>query len=64
MTEPVDNLDLAWGAREIARLIGKTPRATFHLLENGQIPCKKIGGQWCASRNVLRAFFEGREDAA
>lgn len=54
-----NELDLAWGAREIARLIGKTPRATFHLLEQGQIPAKKIGAQWVASRKVLRSLFEG-----
>lgn len=58
-----DKLDLAWGAREIARLIGKTPRATFHLLENGQIPATKVGRQWVASRRVLRRLFEGEEAA-
>jgi hypothetical protein len=53
-----ETLDLAWGAREIARLIGKTPRATFHLLEQGQIPARKIGNQWVASRRKLRDHFE------
>lgn len=57
MTEQPESLDLAWGAREIARLIGKTPRATFHLLENGQIPAKKIGHQWVASKSALREHF-------
>ena len=56
---PTDTLDLAWGAREIARLIGKTPRATFHLLEQGQIPARKVGAQWVASRKKLRELFEG-----
>ncbi|WP_320410484.1 DNA-binding protein [Devosia sp. Root413D1] len=53
-----DILDLAWGAREIARLIGKTPRATFHMLEGGQIPARKIGGQWVVSRRKLQDHFE------
>lgn len=54
-------LELAWGAREIARLIGKTPRATFHMLEANQIPgARKIGAQWVVSRRVLREHFEGK----
>jgi hypothetical protein len=27
--------------------------ATFHLLEAGLLPAKKIGKQWCASRRKL-----------
>lgn len=54
------DLDLVWGAAAIAALIGKTTRATFHMLEAGQIPgAKKIGAQWVISRRVLRDFFEG-----
>jgi len=60
MNKP-ETLDLVWGAREIALLIGKTTRATFHLLENGQIPARKIGAQWVCSRKVLREHFEGVE---
>lgn len=61
MTEP---LDIVWGAREIARLIGMTPKAVFHMLERGQIPARKVGRRWCASRAALREFFERTEDAA
>lgn len=53
------DLDLLWGADEIARAIGKTRRQTFWLLENGQLPAKKIGRQWCISRKVLTEYFEG-----
>ncbi|MGB3338281.1 MAG: DNA-binding protein [Devosia sp.] len=56
---PSENLDLLWGATAIAAVIGKTPRATFHLLEKGQIPSVKIGAQWVASRKKLREHFEG-----
>lgn len=57
MTEP---MDLIWGAAAIAARIGKTRRATFHMLERGQIPgARKVGGQWCVSGKVLRDFFEG-----
>ena len=54
-----DTLDLVWGAAAIAALIGKTQRATFHMLEKKQLPAKKIGGQWAASREALRRHFEG-----
>jgi hypothetical protein len=53
-----ESLDLLWGATAIAAMIGKTRRATFHLLENGQIPARKIGNQWVASKQKLRQHFE------
>jgi hypothetical protein len=60
MTQPEpETLDLIWGAASIAAAIGKTKRATFHLLERGVIPARKIGNQWCASRRKLQAHFEG-----
>lgn len=53
-------LDIVWGAAAIAALIGKTPRATYHILEQGHIPgARKIGSQWVVSRKVLREYFEG-----
>lgn len=52
-------LDLVWGAKAIGAAIGKTPRATFHMLEKGQIPARKVGEQWVASRQKLREHFEG-----
>lgn len=50
-------IDLVWGAANIAELIQRTPRVTFHLLETGQLPAKKVGGRWVAERNKLLAFF-------
>ena len=61
MAEP---LDLIWGAAAIAALLGRTTKATLHMLERGQIPARKVGARWCANRKALREFFEGREDAA
>lgn len=55
-------LELIWGVREIAKLIRRNERQTFHLLETGQIPGKKVGGRWVAERGKLIAFF--MEDAA
>jgi hypothetical protein len=59
MTEPAksETLDLIWGAEAIARLIGKTPRATLHLLERERIPATKRGGQWVISRKKLERWF-------
>lgn len=50
-------LDLVWGAAEIAKFIGRTPRATFHMLDSGELPAKKVGGRWVAERNKLISFF-------
>jgi len=50
-------LDLVWEVAEIARLIGRNERQTFHLLASGKLPAKKVGGRWVASREKLLAFF-------
>ncbi|TBG03779.1 DNA-binding protein [Rhizobium leguminosarum] len=64
MAETTEALDLLWGAAEIAHVIGKTPRATFHLLEGGELPAKKVKGRWVADRSTLTAFFRGVGDNA
>jgi hypothetical protein len=62
--------DIVWGADEIAKIIGTTPRKTFHLLERGLLPARrlggsvnlkghKVGGRWCASRSALLAYLAG-----
>ena len=50
-------LDVRWGADAIGEAIGKSARQTFHLLQSGAIPARKVGKQWCADLNDLRAFF-------
>lgn len=50
-------IDLVWGATEIAKLIGRSPRATFHMLDEGELPAKKVGGRWVAERGKLLSFF-------
>jgi hypothetical protein len=53
-------LDLVWGAAEIGRLIRRTRRQVFHMLEKGQIPAaRKIGGCWVISRSALQRQFCG-----
>lgn len=59
-TTAADALDLLWGAVAIAEALGRTPRSTFHLLENGEIPsARKVGGRWVVSRKKLLELFEG-----
>lgn len=50
-------IELIWGGDNIAKIIGRTKRITFHLLETGQLPAKKVGGRWVAERNKLLNFF-------
>lgn len=55
-------LDLIWGAEEIGKVIGRTTRSTFDMLDKGELPAKKVNGRWVISRAKLMAFF--MEDAA
>jgi hypothetical protein len=50
--------NVVWGASGIAREIGLSRRATFHLLEAGRLPAKKVGGRWVAHRESLNDFFK------
>ncbi|WP_185982674.1 helix-turn-helix domain-containing protein [Aureimonas mangrovi] len=52
-------LDLVWGAAEIAKIIGRSPRATFGMLENGELPARKVSGRWVIERGKLVEFFTG-----
>jgi hypothetical protein len=51
--------DIVWGVDGIGKVIGRNARQTFHLIDTGKLPVKKIGGRWCASRSGLRKFFAG-----
>jgi hypothetical protein len=55
-TTPEDD-EVIWGAASIAREINRTPRQTYNLLENGELPAKRIGGRWVATRRNLRRLF-------
>lgn len=58
-TERSNSSPILWGAKAIATTIGKTERATFHLLERGELPCRKVGNQWVADRETLLDFRRG-----
>jgi hypothetical protein len=52
-----DAMDLIWGAEAIAKFIGRSTRSTFHMLDNEELPAKKVGGRWVAERGKLLSFF-------
>jgi hypothetical protein len=55
VTAPEPALDLLWGAGEIARFIGKPPRATEHMLRQGRLPsARKRGREWTVTREEIR----------
>ncbi len=56
-TEPLDPI---WGAKAIGEEIHRSPRATFHLLEKGAIPGRKVGNLWVSSRQELRRVLFGQ----
>ncbi len=58
MTKPEpEAMDLLWEATEIAQAIGRTVRQTYNMLEVGELPARKVGGRWVASRRALEAHF-------
>lgn len=54
-----ESLDLIWGATAIAQVIRRSRRQTFMMLENGELPARKIGGRWVIERGKLLAVFTG-----
>jgi hypothetical protein len=56
--------DVLWGAEAIAKAIGQTERATYHLLANDLLPAKRIGGRWVASRQKLIEALTGKPGTA
>jgi hypothetical protein len=51
------NLNLIWGAREIAAALNISERKAFHLLESNKLPAKKIGGSWVMPRKAIGQIF-------
>jgi hypothetical protein len=50
-----------WGARNIASVINRNPRQTFHLLEKGFLDADKVGSTWTSSiRRLLLSSSERR----
>lgn len=49
--------DVLDGVREIAEFIGKSERATFHLVHAGQLPVFRLGKKIHARKSELEAAF-------
>ncbi len=64
MSDQPEVLDLIWSAAAIGKALGLTERQAKYKLNNREIPGRKVGGRWVASRKALEAFFAGREEAA
>jgi hypothetical protein len=48
---------VVWGAAEIARVIGRSERQVFHMLEAGLLPARLVGRRWVTTREKLLAFL-------
>lgn len=59
-----NELGLIWGADNIARVTGRKPGITLHMLQNDQIPgARKVLGRWVIARSKLSEAF-GMTEAA
>jgi hypothetical protein len=58
-------LDLAWGAAEIAEVLGRTERQARHLIDIGAIKSvRRVGNRFYAPRRALRREFGDDPEAA
>jgi hypothetical protein len=55
--DPTAAVDVVWGAKNIGAVIGLNERQAYHRLERGQIPARKFGNTWAASRQALLRLF-------
>ena len=55
--------DLLYGIEDIAKFLGVTKRAAYHLVERKRIPFFKIGRTLCARRSSLLSAMERLEEA-
>lgn len=56
-------LDIVWGCKAIAKAIGRTERATFHMLEKGTLPgARKVAGRWCFSPGLFAVHMAASGD--
>jgi hypothetical protein len=53
--------DLLWGVPAISAVINKPERGTYHMLERGDLPARKVRGRWVASRRKVLAALVGDE---
>jgi hypothetical protein len=56
--EPIAD-DILWGAELISAEIGLPLKKTLYHLSRGNLPAKKCGALWTASRRALRTHLLG-----
>jgi hypothetical protein len=49
--------EILWGVKAISEEINRSERQTFHMLETGHLPGRKVGGRWTATRSRLHRLF-------
>ena len=64
--KPPTEIDLddvpVWGAEEIAPIINRSVRQTYHYLKMGYLPATKVGPLWTSTpRRLRRAVGGGAE---
>jgi hypothetical protein len=58
MEANTSEIDLVWGVGAIGKLIGRSYRQTYHMIQSGNLPMvKQVGERYVASRAKLVAFF-------
>jgi hypothetical protein len=58
MSEPLEASEVIWGAAAIAKALGRTEAAAYHMLERCQVPgARRWGGRWCLHVPTFRAAF-------
>lgn len=56
--EREEAMDLVWGVGPIGKVIGRTYRQTYHMIQCGHLPMvKQVGERYVASRQKLVDFF-------
>lgn len=59
----LDPLDRpVYGARDIGRVVGLTPRQAYEALEHGHLPGDKFGKKWISTPRRLRQIAIGSKD--
>ena len=58
-SDPDNPSEILWGVEAIAKVLGRSRNATYHLVENGMLKgVIKIGAQWTARKSVLLAQWD------
>lgn len=55
--------DLLSGAKAAADFIGESPRAIYHMVERGQLPCTRKGRKLYFRKSELEASFRAERAA-